>query len=192
MRFLLFTPLFLLVAACATDPAGPRLYLMEADAPAPAGTPAQASVGLREVALPLYARRQQIAARDAAGAITAADEHRWAEDPSRAVTRLVARTLAALRGAPVYPDPWPQGASPDLIATVEVDRFLGEIGGEVALDGQITLARMSARGDPATGGFAIRTAVVGADHAALAAAYGAALAELAREMDRALREFEGR
>lgn len=192
MRFLLLAPLFLFLAACAAAPAKPRLYLMEAEAPAQAGAPARASVGLREAALPLYARRQQIAARDATGAITAADEHRWAEEPSRAATRLLARNLASLRGAPVYPDPWPQGASPDLIATVEVDRFLGELGGEVALDGQITLARMSARGDPATGAFAIRVPVNGADHSALAAAYGAALAKLAREMDRALRAFETR
>ncbi|WP_340107167.1 membrane integrity-associated transporter subunit PqiC [Pikeienuella sp. HZG-20] len=177
--FTLLAPLA--VAACMAAPA-PSLYLLEAPkgAAAPPAESGGASIGLREIALPLYARRLQIAAQDESGAITAADERRWAEEPPRAATRLLARRLAAIRGAPAYADPWPQGAAPDLIATVDVDRFLGGLGGDVDLVGQLTISRADRRGGAATTPFAITAPVEGDDYAALTAAYAAALAELAQ------------
>ncbi len=186
-----FIPLLaLLLAACAAAaPEGPNFYLL--DAPLPEAAPASdaAEVGLRELALPLYARRPQMAVATESGALLVSDDHRWAEEPARAATRLVARALAARRGAPVYADPWPQGARPEIVATVEVDRFVGALGGEIALEGQITLARLAARNRAETATFSIRAPVAGQDHAALAAAYGAALDELAAELARRLTAF---
>lgn len=144
---------------------------------------------MREIGLPLYARRVQIAAQDQSGAITADDQHRWAEEPPRAATRLVARSLAALREGAVYADPWPQGAAPDFIVTTEVDRFLGALGGEVTLEGQLTVARAGERASAVTGPFTISVSTEGENHAALAAAYGAALAELARRIEAALESY---
>lgn len=188
MRRFLAVLAFLALAGCAAAP-GPQLYLLEAPAPSGAGAGGPQSVGLREIGLPLYARRVQIASRDPSGAITADDRRRWAEEPPRAATRLVARSLAALRAGAVYADPWPQGASPDFIVTTEVDRFLGALGGDVTLEGQLTVARAGARASAVTGPFAISVPTEGADYAALTAAYGAALAELARRIEAALEAY---
>lgn len=178
MRHLIIA-LSLLLAACAgAEP--PRQYLLEAPEPARDASADARIVGLREIGLPLYARRVQMASLAPSGAIVADDMNRWAEETPRAATRLVARSLSAIRGAAVYPDPWPQGAVPDLIATVEVDRFIGAPGGEVTLDGQLTLSEVGKRAGAKTGPFAIAVPVAGEDHAALAAAYGEAMVELAR------------
>ncbi|MFV0474218.1 MAG: membrane integrity-associated transporter subunit PqiC [Pikeienuella sp.] len=188
MRHLLSALALLALAACAgAEP--PQLFLLDAPAPARAGAADGRIVGLREIGLPLYARRVQIASQGENGVILADDANRWAEDPPRAATRLVARTLSAIRGAAVYPDPWPQGAAPDLVATVEVDRFLGALGGEVRLEGQLTLSEAGRRAGAKTETFSISAPVAGADHAALAAAYGAALAALAERIEAGVQAF---
>lgn len=190
MRHLFAPALLMLAAACAAPP-GPALYLLEAPAPASA-QPAAASrlsVGVREVSLPLYARRQQIAARDETGALLSADAHRWAEEPPRAMTRLLARRLAESRGAPAYVDPWPQGAEPDLIATVEVDQFLGQLGGELTLEGQFIIAGAGRRDGAAAQSFSISVPVEGSDYPALVAAYGKATSDLADRLATALNRF---
>lgn len=185
-----FALALLMLAAACSSPVGPYFYLLEAPAGAAQATaPSRLSVGVREIGLPLYARRPQMAVRDETGAIVSIDEHRWADDPPHAATRLVARRLATLRGAPAYVDPWPQGAEPDLIATVEVDRFLGALGGEVAFDGQYTVADVDRREGAVTRPFAISVPVQGSDYAALAAAYGEALSNLADILAEALNGY---
>lgn len=180
----------LLLAACASPSAGPTLYLLEAPAGADQGAPQIVrSVGLREIALPLYARRPQIARLDGSGAVIAADDQRWAEDPPRAATRLVARTLAKRAGAPVYAEPWAGGAAPELIVEAEVDRFLGALGGELRLEGQMTVYRAGAAGPRKTAPFAISVPASGPGYGALAAAHGAALAQLADRMAEALAAY---
>lgn len=170
----------LLTAACASAPEQ-RQYLL--DAPTAATTPLSApkeltALGLREIAFPLYARRAQIASRGVDGAITATDDFRWAEEPARASTRLVARILAERLSKPTYVEPWPQGATPDVIATIEVDRFIGSLGGEVVLEGQATVATPGHNVERRTTRFALTEPVSGPTHADLARAYGAALARL--------------
>lgn len=167
------------LAACA-PPVEQRQHLLEA--PAAAASPAGAAlpaVGLRELALPLYARRPQMATLGADGAISSSDDHRWAEDTPRAATRLVARWLQARGGGEVYIEPWPQGFAPALIVNVEVDKMIGALGGTVDLTGEIIVARRTARDRPASVPFTISVAAEGEDHGALARAYGAALAMLA-------------
>ncbi len=179
----------LVLSACAAVPEQ-RQYLLDAPANATA-TPLSSpesltALGLREIALPLYARRAQIASRGADGAITATDDFRWAEEPARASTRLVARILAERLSKPTYVEPWPQGASPDVIATIEVDRFIGALGGEVVLEGQATVAEPGRAGNRRTTRFALVEPVTGPTHADLARAYGAALSKLADVVGEAL------
>lgn len=176
----IFVAVAMLVAACAAPPEQ-RQYLL--DAPTAATAPITApdgmtALGLREIALPLYARRAQIAARGADGAITATDDFRWAEEPARAATRLVARILAERLSKPTYVEPWPQGARPDVIATIEVDRFIGSLGGDVVLQGQATISGTRQGVERRTTRFSLTEPVTGPTHADLARAYGAALARL--------------
>ena len=95
-----------------------------------------------------------------------------------------------LRDGPVYADPWPQGAAPTIILSLEADRLLGPFGGEARLEGQMSLACAAARDRIETRPFALRAPAPGADHAGLVAAYGAVLAALADETAAALEAFE--
>ena len=176
----ILTALLLIVAACTAAPEQ-RQYLLDAPntATAPITAPADMSaLGLREIAFPLYARRAQIAARGPDGAITASDDFRWAEEPARAATRLVARILAERLSTPTYVEPWPQGARPNFVATIEVDRFIGSLDGEVVLEGQATISALGQNDERRTVRFAFTEPVAGPTHADLVRAYGAALARL--------------
>lgn len=196
MRALSLALAALLLAACAgsgTGPTGPRLHLLEAPPP-PAGGAVSATVGLREVALPLYARRDRIAAQQD-GAIFASDDNRWAEEPPRAATRLLARQLAARIGGSVLVEPWPPGAAPEIVVSVAVDRFIGalaEPGGDAGgatIEGQLTLVRADRRGAPATTSFALSAPATGPGYGGLVGAYGGAVAELAAFAAAALARF---
>ncbi len=182
IRYLTATILSALVlAGCAASPE-PRQYLLEAPATAAAPPPAAEplSLGLREIALPLYARRQQIAAFDTTGTVMASDEHRWAEEPAPAATRLLARTIADQTGGQVFVEPWSRSAAPERIAAVEVDRFIGTLGGDVVLIGQLSLTETGSTARPTSYPFRITTPVAGDDWPMLTAAYGAAIASLGR------------
>lgn len=180
MRLAIAAILAALVAACAA-PGAPKQYLLTAPVGA-SGAFSLPAIGLREIALPLYARRPQIASQDAEGALSASDDHRWADDPPRAATRLIARRLTAIGGGAVFQEPWPLSASPDTIVAIEVDRFIGALGGDVVLEGVVLVTDAAGRRRPATRPFRIETPTNGEDHAALADAYGAALASLAEEL----------
>ena len=179
---LIFACLAFLTAACAAAPET-KYYLLESDRPAAARQQSTLpTIGLREIGLPLYARRPQIASIGADGSVSASDDHRWAEDATRAATRLVARRLEAVGGGDVFAEPWPIGAKPELIAAVEIDKAIGALGGSVSLTGEIILARRDARGDAVTTPFSITTETVRADHGALAEAYADAYAALAERI----------
>ena len=87
-----------LLSACAPAP-GPVSYLLDAEA-RPTGALSGEPIGLREIELPLYARRAQIAVLGAGGEITLNEDNRWAEEPPRAASRQVARILAAKLNRP--------------------------------------------------------------------------------------------
>lgn len=179
----------LFVVACAASPP-PKLYLF--DEPEPSATALArvgSSIGLRELSLPLYARRPQVASLEADGSIAASDDHRWGEEPPRAATRVVARALERSGGGEVFVEPWPIGAAPDLVVSVEVDRVIGALGGEATLRGEVSIARRDARGDARKTAFDIRVAAEGPDHRALTRAYAAAYARLAEEIARAAASF---
>jgi uncharacterized lipoprotein YmbA len=182
IRFLSLTILSLIAVAGCTATPEPRQYLLEAPATLAPVTPSPtaSSLGLREIALPLYARRQQIAAFDPAGTVMASDEHRWAEEPAPAATRLLARTIADETGGQVFVEPWGQSAAPDLVASVEVDRFIGTLGGNVVLVGQLEIAHSRGTARPEIFPFRITAPVSGGDWPALTAAYGTAVADLGR------------
>ncbi len=133
------------LAACAPAP-GPVSYLLDAEA-RPTGALSGEPIGLREIDLPLYARRAQIAVLGEGGEITLNEENRWAEEPPRAASRQVARILAARLNRPVVVEPWPQGVSPRVRVDIDVDYFIGALGGDVRLGGQYRLVRAAAPSD---------------------------------------------
>lgn len=169
------------LAAC-TEAAGPSFYLLESPArPAPtAVAEAGPVVGLREVALPLYARRPQIPVLEANGSVAVSDANRWAEEPARAVSRLIAGVVAAEIGRPVLVEPWPPEIAPEQRVDVEIDYLIGALGGELRLEGQLRTLATGRPESAVTRPFAITEPVSGTTYGDLVAAHGRALAALGR------------
>ncbi|MEM8841339.1 MAG: PqiC family protein [Pseudomonadota bacterium] len=182
LRAFTLTLAIVLLSACSS-PGTTSFYLLEGGAgPRPETTPRAGPIlGLREIALPLYARRPQIASLQPGGIVTLSDDHRWAEDPGRAVSRMVARNLTTAAGIPVLLEPWPNGVTPDLRLEVEIDYFIGSLDGALRLEGEYHLANTGAFDRPTTRPFAITTPVEPAPenpYGALVAAHATALGML--------------
>ena len=173
-----------LVAACAPAP-GPVSYLLDAEA-RPTGAISGAPIGLREIKLPLYARRAQIAVLGEGGEVTLNEDHRWAEEPPRASSRQVARIIAAQLSRPVVVEPWPPGVSPKVRVDIDVDYLIGSLGGEVRLGGQYRLVRTAAPSDAQIRTFEYVEPLGAEGFAELVKGHSRALTRLAEEIARDL------
>lgn len=106
-----------LLCACTSGPP-PKLYLLE---PAlvqsevlevPLKQSRFAALGISPVELPGYASNPQIAGLAADGTVYQEDQHRWAEEPEAAISRVLAERLKAHTGATVLIEPWPRDFLP--------------------------------------------------------------------------------
>lgn len=177
-RRLLLLPLGLLALAACGSPVTTRYYLLETGTPMTAHDQTSGElIGLREVSLPLYARRQQIALRQPGGDITVSDTDRWATEPARAISGMIANRVSAQTAQPVIIEPWPLGSNPEYLVQVETSELLGAFDGELRFAGQIRISRPSG-GMLRTDTFDIRVPVDGASYGALSAAQAEAVTEL--------------
>lgn len=182
---LIFTSLIaVLLAACAPAP-GPVSYLLDAEA-RPTGALSGEPIGLREIELPLYARRAQIAVLGEGGEVTLNEDNRWAEEPPRAASRQVARILAAQLSRPVVVEPWPQGVRPTVRVDIDVDYFIGALGDEVRLGGQYRLVSATAPSDAQIRTFEYVEALNADGFAELVKGHSRALENLANDIARDL------
>ena len=184
IRLILVALTAALLTACAAAP-GPVSYLLDAEA-RPTGVLSGEPLGLREIELPLYARRAQIAVLGPGGEVTLNEENRWAEEPPRAASRQVARIIAAQLGRPVVVEPWPQGVSPKVRVDIDVDYFIGSLGGDVRLGGQYRLVRAAAPADAQIRTFDYLEPLRADGFAELVRGHSRALQRLAEEIARDL------
>jgi uncharacterized lipoprotein YmbA len=168
----------LLLSACSL--AGPpSRYLIEA-APTDLRLPARVStIELREVSLPLYAGGDEVVQGQPDGALRANKNTLWADEPSRAVTATLARSLGEITGAVVAADPWPLAGLPDARIEVRVDKMLAGADGVFRLEGQYFVAPLGRDFSESAERFALSAPVAGDGATALSAASGQALTDLA-------------
>lgn len=176
-----------ILSACAPAP-GPVSYLLDAEA-RPTGALSGEPIGLREIELPLYARRAQIAVLGEGGEVTLNEDNRWAEEPARAASRQVARILAAKLNRPVVVEPWPQGVRPKVRVDIDVDYFIGSLGGEVRLGGQYRLVRAATPSDAEITTFEYVEPLASDGFEALVKGHSAALSRLADDVAEGLSRF---
>ncbi|WP_170317748.1 PqiC family protein [Paroceanicella profunda] len=184
LRHFALSAALLALAACS-EATGPAYYLLEPPQSEVSTGEQDANgtlIGLREVGLPLYARRPQIASLQPDGTILASDANRWASDPARGATILLSRELSNRLATPVVTEPWPLGTRPEQLVQVEVDYFAGSLGGELRLSGQVRVSAYGRGDDTRSRGFDIRVPVDGETYGALARAHGVALARLADDI----------
>ena len=132
--------LSVVLTACFSGPP-PKLYLLEPLVEDPlAAVPLEISaLGLAVVNLPGYIKDERIASRNNTGIVSLSDNHRWAESPDEAITRVLADRLRFHAGSNVLIEPWPRGYDPMVRIEVTFDRLLREPLGGVDMAGHIQL-----------------------------------------------------
>lgn len=182
-RHLLPLALIALLAGCS---GAKEMYLITSD-PAPAQTRVAArTVEVREVTLPGYAAASEIAFQTPEGALRTVKGALWADEPRAAVTRILAERLDTGTTASVAAEPWPLLDGPDATVSLRVDRMVARADGQFDLSGQFAVTYANGARDRLRR-FAILTPLADTSPASIAAATGAALAQLSQDIAAALR-----
>lgn len=164
------------LAACSIPP---QQYLWDAPASTLRVTPVVSSMEVRTVSLPLHATSAGIVRQSAeSGALISDPDKVWADDPERAATLMLARTLAQITNARVIAEPWPFSQLSAATLSVTVEDFLALNSNTVRLRGFYAVAIYQGASDR-TGQFDIQVPIEDATPEALGRAHGAALTRLA-------------
>lgn len=177
VRLLSLTAALALLAAC-----GPAPERFAAPLAAPGGRIAVpvASIEVREVSLPTYARDEEIWMETEAGALTADAALLWADEPSRGMTLELARQLGRITGARAAAEPWPFTGLPDGTVEIRADSFVAGADGRFRISGQVFTEAVEA-GRTRARDFAVSAPIPPESGApGVAAARAAAVRDLAR------------
>ncbi len=128
----------IVLAGCASKPA-PELYFLDYPGANEKEQQYQEHVGLAQVILPSYARKDKIASLVNRHRIFQDDDHRWAEPPEEAVSVAFTRALESRLNRSVLLQPYPRALAPTLQIKIVFDRFLRGFRGQAELSGQYLL-----------------------------------------------------
>ena len=138
LRCMLMVSCLVLLAACGSSPKT-EFYVLNADLGSvvqSANLSSGPAVGVWQVKLPDLLDRSEIVTRDNQFKITMADFSWWASNLSENMTLLIVAELSQhLQSNRVVTSPWPSYRQNDYQVITRVERFDGELGGEVVLRG---------------------------------------------------------
>jgi uncharacterized lipoprotein YmbA len=138
LRHIWMVGLLVLLAACGSSPKT-DFYMLNADQGSvmqSANLSTGPAVGVWQVKLPDLLDRSEIVTRDNQFKITMADFSWWASNLSENMTLLmVAQLSQQLQSNRVVTSPWPSYRKFDYQVVTRLERFDGELGGEVVLRG---------------------------------------------------------
>ena len=141
------------------------------------------TVGIGPVSLPTYLERTQIVTRSGDHTLAVNDFHRWAGPLDEEILRvLVVSVGKALPGAEVLPYPWGHRTDPTHQVRLALQRFDGQIGGQVHLRGTWHLICHSDPDKRVGRTFDISEAVTAPGMTGLVDAQNRALGKLAEQM----------
>jgi uncharacterized lipoprotein YmbA len=138
LRHILIASLLVVLAACGSSPKT-DFYVLNADH----GSVVQAAnvgtgpaVGVWRVKLPDLLDRSEIVTRDNQFKVKMADFSWWAGSLAQNMTLLITAELSQLlQSNRIVTSPWPSYQKNDYQIVIRVERFDGELGGEVVLRG---------------------------------------------------------
>ncbi|WP_112322767.1 PqiC family protein [Oceanibium sediminis] len=165
------------LAACGGEPL--RFAVPDTAPPEQRVSIGYSSVELREVSLPTYAAGEEIALEQAPGVLSTSADRLWADDPARAVTLELSRSLLRITGAQIAPEPWPFEEFADARVEVRVEHMLAGADGQFRISGQYFVSPSERTGRARTRLFSLSVPMTGTAPAAIAAARGQAVSQLA-------------
>ncbi len=170
--------LLLFLAACSSEEDIARYTLPAVPVDARQSIGAR-TVEIRTISLPLYAEAEEIAVRAEDGSLRATGDILWADEPDRALTALVARSLADATGATVAAEPWPLERFPDMRIEVRIDELAAPLAGPLHVAGAWFAARPGRDGADRSGRFDFMVPVAEPGYLALAEAHAIAARDIA-------------
>ena len=179
MKLLPLTVFATLTLAACGDPA--QRFAVPPVTPEASVSIAYGTVEVREVALPTFAALEEIFIESADGSLTSSSSLLWADDPIRASTLELTRSLGAITGARIASEPWPFDSFPDVRVEVRFEDFVASYAtAEFRVSGQYFVAPVDGVGRERAEAFRLSVPLaVDAGPAAIAAARGQAMAQLA-------------
>lgn len=145
------------------------------------------SIEVRDVSLPAYASASEILVEDAEGALRPVSKAIWADEPARAVTSALARSLDVKSTASVAAEPWPLTDGPAVRVAVLIEQMIARTDGNFVLSGQFALSSPSGAIREKLQRFEIMVPMPDSAPGAVAASAGKAIDRLASEILAALR-----
>ncbi|SIQ75763.1 hypothetical protein SAMN05421641_11379 [Paracoccus thiocyanatus] len=140
------------------------------------------TVELKDVSLPDYASGDEVSWQTGDGAVRSNTKQLWADNPQRAFTLALARSISDLSGATVIAEPWPLAEPPQRRLEVRVEKALAQADGSYRLTGRYFVADEGAGGANQARGFDISVPLADQSPAAIARAQSQAIARLARQI----------
>lgn len=137
---------------------------------------------LAEVSLPDYASGDEIAWQSKDGAVRLNPKELWADQPKRAITQTLARTISDISGATVIAEPWPLAEPPRRKLEVRVEKALAQGNGIYRLQGRYYVSDQQAGGANQARSFDISVPLASDKPADVARAQSTAILQLARQI----------
>ncbi len=179
----------LALAGCGGGPP-PTLYLLDARPPTAEPSREAGRIGLAEISLPAYARRDTIVSRTDGGRLVQHDDHRWAQPPAEALATALSYHLETQTRSTVVLSPYPRRLDPELQVRVTFDRLLRDRDGAAELRGQYMILADRADTVALVERFDIREAASAPSYGAYMEAVNAGLERLSVLIARGLRGIE--
>jgi uncharacterized lipoprotein YmbA len=138
---------------------------------------------LKDVSLPEYAAGGEVSWQTEDGAVRSNTKELWADNPQRAFTQTLARTISDMSGATVIAEPWPLAEPPRRRIEVRVEKALAQADGIYRLSGRYFVSDDKAGGANQARSFDISVPLpVDSEPGAIARAQSQAIAQLARQI----------
>ncbi|WP_134679622.1 PqiC family protein [Paracoccus ravus] len=183
-QFLTATLVLAALAGCSNGEKTAR-YLIDPPASAERLPNRLGTTELRDVSLPEYASAGEVSWQSADGAVRSNTRQLWADNPQRAFTQSLARTISDISGATVIAEPWPLAEPPRRTLEVRVEKALAQSNGTYRLSGRYFVGDSRSGGANQARSFDIAVPMSGgedASPAAVARAQSQAIAQLARQI----------
>ncbi|MCF3974361.1 PqiC family protein [Paracoccus salsus] len=173
----------LLALSGCSNPEKTGRFLIDPPIPAQQVPNRLGTAELKDVSLPEYASDQEVMWQTADGAVRSTPDNLWADNPQRAFTQMLARTISDMSGATVISEPWPLAEPPQRVLEVRVEKALAQANGLYRLSGRYFVSQESGGGTNHARSFDISVPLAGNQQpSAVAAALSLAITQLAGQI----------